>query len=942
MKRSSRIKKIFGIFLAICIFFISITAFFINTYADEPSSNEEETTETEESIDIKDCDKSILHGQNWLLCSTAENASDTVSKLEGAVQELLEIGSEGYETGSEVYSFWNASRNIANVLLIIVLIVIIFSQITGVGINNYGIKKMLPKLIVMAILINLSFYICQIAVDLSNILGDGLINIFDSTTGNDSIALLGLGTASVGSATGLIASVLSITGIASFGWILIVIIVVVLAIAIGIAYLMLLVTVGLRLVIVLSFIGIAPLAFAAYILPNTNSLFKKWLDIFKGALIIYPVVSLMMGVSSIVQNIAKTSGSSHTVAMFIVRVVAAVVPYYMIPALLKKTISSLGAVGNAISKFGQNVRNSGKAIGNAARNSERARAAMERASATYNQGRVRRNGAVSLGYVNRATARGLKDEEERKEFKQLAEARVRDEDYDKKRYEELSEKAEMNKSTSALKRMKRANDNIAKVESDREALLSGANVGLSAGRIAGAREKQQLSDNASRDNLRDYRRKTYTDDKGNEHEQIWTRNSQGGWNGIDENGAPILDNDGKVATRTDDEVSKFQSVSHTEAVLNQDRINRDKSYGALGAYAVGDVKRVVTNADGTTSTTISNRINQAADAANISSLQSSTNTLSNSILQGEGEVLQVQHVKAQNEQNMVVAQAQAGVTEVSQEIALSRAQAARVASDRKVWTEQLSRADSNTVQQAFIDGLNNDDIAQAGAAFESLQATGNLPRILNALNNPDLWRNMSQEMRLELDQDMIKSGDVGMKLFAKLDFGSGNGNYAEFLSGTGNDSMGAKIAAKGSHALDGQDKDTIDFLAKNITGLLGSKSGDNFEYAGSLAKQMVSAYVSTQDGNEKKNLRYMIDEFAKNGYQKDSDQFVNAFKNAISTTALAKMDTAAIFGDPKTGETGLGPRALEILGDAIADIKKPENAQLLATMSPSVREKLGI
>ena len=51
---------------------------------------------------------------------------------------------------------------------------IIISQLTGFGISNYGIKKMLPRLIIAAILVNLSIYICQIAVDLSNILGYGL------------------------------------------------------------------------------------------------------------------------------------------------------------------------------------------------------------------------------------------------------------------------------------------------------------------------------------------------------------------------------------------------------------------------------------------------------------------------------------------------------------------------------------------------------------------------------------------------------------------------------------------------------------------------------------------------------------------------------------------------------------------------------------------------
>lgn len=56
-------------------------------------------------------------------------------------------------------------------MFIIAFLAIIVSQVTGMGINNYGIKKMLPRLVVAAIAVNVSYYICQLIVDLTNILG---------------------------------------------------------------------------------------------------------------------------------------------------------------------------------------------------------------------------------------------------------------------------------------------------------------------------------------------------------------------------------------------------------------------------------------------------------------------------------------------------------------------------------------------------------------------------------------------------------------------------------------------------------------------------------------------------------------------------------------------------------------------------------------------------
>ena len=59
------------------------------------------------------------------------------------------------------------------------ILIVIFSYLTGIGINNYRIKQILPRLILTAILVNLSFIVCLLAVDASNILGSSLNGTFD-------------------------------------------------------------------------------------------------------------------------------------------------------------------------------------------------------------------------------------------------------------------------------------------------------------------------------------------------------------------------------------------------------------------------------------------------------------------------------------------------------------------------------------------------------------------------------------------------------------------------------------------------------------------------------------------------------------------------------------------------------------------------------------------
>ena len=144
------------------------------------------------SEDEFNCDDTIdqytdgegIGAMQWILCPSLNNTTYTANWIDNITQNWLEVNTEVYSgrdsdgSDSDVYKGWGMVRNVANVVMIVFLMVIIISQLTGRGIDNYGIKKMLPRLIMMAIIINLSFYICEIAIDLSNIAGTGLRNMF--------------------------------------------------------------------------------------------------------------------------------------------------------------------------------------------------------------------------------------------------------------------------------------------------------------------------------------------------------------------------------------------------------------------------------------------------------------------------------------------------------------------------------------------------------------------------------------------------------------------------------------------------------------------------------------------------------------------------------------------------------------------------------------------
>lgn len=71
-------------------------------------------------------------------------------------------------------------RNVANVIFIILLVMVILSQVSNIGIDNYGIKRTLPRLLIAIILINISYYICAIVIDITNIAGSSVNKVLSA------------------------------------------------------------------------------------------------------------------------------------------------------------------------------------------------------------------------------------------------------------------------------------------------------------------------------------------------------------------------------------------------------------------------------------------------------------------------------------------------------------------------------------------------------------------------------------------------------------------------------------------------------------------------------------------------------------------------------------------------------------------------------------------
>jgi hypothetical protein len=255
----------------------------------------------------------------WLVCPIMESMAKISDKMfDILANNFLQTDVTLVSDKSGTKIAWEVARNLANIMFIIAFIIIIVSQVTGQGLNNYSIKRMLPRLIIAAIAVNISYYICQLAVDITNVLGYEIQTALQLIADQIGPSIFGqaanYNTSSVGNtATGILTII--ITGALAVGgvvWLVLGPGIAVITI-VAITLLTIIIILLLRKALIVLLIVISPVAFVLYLLPNTERLFNKWMKMFGQLLMVFPVVGLLFGAGQLASTIILVSGASNQV-----------------------------------------------------------------------------------------------------------------------------------------------------------------------------------------------------------------------------------------------------------------------------------------------------------------------------------------------------------------------------------------------------------------------------------------------------------------------------------------------------------------------------------------------------------------------------------------------------------------------------------------------------
>jgi hypothetical protein len=282
-----------------------------------------------------------------IICPFIKTITGAASVLDSYVNNMLEVNSNRvFDTGGTggYYTAWKSVRTLALAFIVVGGLVMVLAQAAGLEIlDAYTVRKVLPRLLIIAIIIALSWPLMKFAVDLTNEVGILTRSLIYGPFKGLSGAPFSLGGGSLA-----LGGLLGLGGFIVLGYIGVLSYLLSALVALVVGFLVLI----LRQIVVTMLIVLAPLALAAYILPNTQKLYSLWWDSFSKALMMFPIIAAMIAagrVFAVVASHASQTGAPGLATAYQVgALVAYIAPYFVLPLTLRFAGSALGGLGSVV------------------------------------------------------------------------------------------------------------------------------------------------------------------------------------------------------------------------------------------------------------------------------------------------------------------------------------------------------------------------------------------------------------------------------------------------------------------------------------------------------------------------------------------------------------------------------------------------------------------
>lgn len=311
----------------------------VNGASPKPTNNPNapDQDKKDDAIDGKEgsCN-SALWGFGWLFCPGQNLVTTMIDGIYGWIADSFSWTIMAGHSSDQMKDIWQKFLNIANIIFAIGFLLMIYSMATSTVLSNYQIKKFLPTLVVVAILVNMSFYVCAALVDISNIAGKSVYELFMAQTTEAVTPMQAVNSAvsTVASAALMVLAVIMFGGTVVLGLMIVLVVIV------------------FRQVALTALVILSPIAIALYLMPVTR---RRWWELWKKSfislLVVYPLFSAVWGASHLIANVLATTGSSG-VPGFLIDFLCAIAPAVSIIPLFKMTAGGMNKLTAALQRNG--------------------------------------------------------------------------------------------------------------------------------------------------------------------------------------------------------------------------------------------------------------------------------------------------------------------------------------------------------------------------------------------------------------------------------------------------------------------------------------------------------------------------------------------------------------------------------------------------------------
>lgn len=236
--------------------------------------------------------------------------------------------------------------------------------------DAYSIKKILPRLVIAVVLIQLSWYIFTDVIKLVNLTAWGIEGLIYAPFGGiNNLALKNI-LASGDGTSGLFAGLVGAGALAAVGAALSLGGVVSLAITCLIGIFIGFVLLVIRRVVIIFLLVISPIALVAWIIPGTEKYFKLWWESFFKLLLLYPMILGVVAIGRIFAVVSvdpnfrsssnnvlfsKVQAGAYSISQLMIVLIGVFGPFFLIPKLFS-------LAGSAFSNISGTFRNGSKSV----------------------------------------------------------------------------------------------------------------------------------------------------------------------------------------------------------------------------------------------------------------------------------------------------------------------------------------------------------------------------------------------------------------------------------------------------------------------------------------------------------------------------------------------------------------------------------------------------